>query len=322
MLDVPAEGTLSDHVRRDATGRPTPTGRRTRCATRRTRIDGPGVRPARRRTWCSAPARAPGRSASDCSRRSPRTTILDARRSRRRGRRRHLRPPEPRVGRPRTAPRRWAASGGRRTCRPSSSRWPDAFHGDIGITSALLPDQDCTAVAGGVRGGADRAASPSSTDERLGGGHLLHPHARRAGACATPTTATSGPAPRLFERGRLRGLPHADAARPATGRRRRRSPTRRSTRTPTCCCTTWARASPTAAPTSRRSGREWRTPPLWGIGLVDEVNGHRFLLHDGRARTLEEAILWHGGEGEASREAFRTASAEDRARLIAFLEAL
>ena len=70
------------------------------------------------------------------------------------------------------------------------------------------------------------------------------------------------------------------------------------------------------------SGREWRTPPLWGIGLIDEINGERFLLHDGRARTLAEAILWHGGEGEASKEAFRLADAEQRADLVAFLEAL
>ena len=59
-----------------------------------------------------------------------------------------------------------------------------------------------------------------------------------------------------------------------------------------------------------------------GSGLIDEVNGRRFLLHDGRARTLEEAILWHGGEAETAREAFRTADAETRRRLLAFLEAL
>lgn len=70
------------------------------------------------------------------------------------------------------------------------------------------------------------------------------------------------------------------------------------------------------------SGREWRTPPLWGIGLIEEVNGRRFLLHDGRARTLPEAILWHGGEAEAAREAFRSANERERARLLAFLEAL
>ena len=69
-------------------------------------------------------------------------------------------------------------------------------------------------------------------------------------------------------------------------------------------------------------GSEWRTPPLWGVGLIEAVNGERFLLHDGRARTLEEAILWHGGEAEAAREAFRLAPAEVRRKLMAFLEAL
>ena len=69
-------------------------------------------------------------------------------------------------------------------------------------------------------------------------------------------------------------------------------------------------------------GREWRTPPLWGIGLIRAVNSHLLLLHDGRARGFAEAILWHGGEGEAAREAFRTASAEERAAMIRFLESL
>lgn len=69
-------------------------------------------------------------------------------------------------------------------------------------------------------------------------------------------------------------------------------------------------------------GREWRTPPLWGIGLIPTVNEHHDLLHDGRARGLAEAILWHGGEGEASREAFRTMPREDRDALLTFLESL
>lgn len=70
------------------------------------------------------------------------------------------------------------------------------------------------------------------------------------------------------------------------------------------------------------SGSEWRTPPLWGIGLVETVNEHRFLLHDGRARGFAEAILWHGGEGEAAREAFRAMSREEREALMRFLESL
>lgn len=69
-------------------------------------------------------------------------------------------------------------------------------------------------------------------------------------------------------------------------------------------------------------GAEWRTPPLWGIGLTEIVNGHSNFLHDGRARTLTEAIMWHGGEGTASREAFRNMSAADRAALLKFLKSL
>ena len=75
-------------------------------------------------------------------------------------------------------------------------------------------------------------------------------------------------------------------------------------------------------PDGSASGREWRTTPLWGIGLLQRVNGHDRLLHDGRARGIAEAILWHQGEAEAAKEAFRTAPADQRAALIAFLNAL
>jgi CxxC motif-containing protein (DUF1111 family) len=75
-------------------------------------------------------------------------------------------------------------------------------------------------------------------------------------------------------------------------------------------------------PDFEASGREWRTPPLWGLGLIPVVNGHSFLLHDGRARSFEEAILWHGGEAEASREAFKALSLKERLQLLRFLESL
>jgi CxxC motif-containing protein (DUF1111 family) len=75
-------------------------------------------------------------------------------------------------------------------------------------------------------------------------------------------------------------------------------------------------------PDHSATGTEWRTPPLWGLGLLEKVNGHDRLLHDGRARGPAEAILWHGGEAEAAREKFRNADAADRAALIAFLNAL
>ncbi len=67
---------------------------------------------------------------------------------------------------------------------------------------------------------------------------------------------------------------------------------------------------------------EWRTPPLWGIGLFETVNGHTRYLHDGRARNLAEAVLWHGGEAQAAREAFRGAPPADRTDLLAFLQSL
>lgn len=70
------------------------------------------------------------------------------------------------------------------------------------------------------------------------------------------------------------------------------------------------------------SGTEWRTSPLWGVGLAQTVLLDASFLHDGRAQTLAEAILWHGGESEASKEAFRTMPAIDREALLAFLRSL
>jgi CxxC motif-containing protein (DUF1111 family) len=70
------------------------------------------------------------------------------------------------------------------------------------------------------------------------------------------------------------------------------------------------------------SGRDWRTAPLWGVGLSQKVNGAGGLLHDGRARNFTEAILWHGGEAEVSREAFRRMPKSEREALLAFLGSL
>ena len=67
---------------------------------------------------------------------------------------------------------------------------------------------------------------------------------------------------------------------------------------------------------------EWRTAPLWGIGLTETVSGHTLFLHDGRARNLTEAILWHGGEAEPARDAFAALPKADRDRLLAFVNSL
>lgn len=75
-------------------------------------------------------------------------------------------------------------------------------------------------------------------------------------------------------------------------------------------------------PEGRASGREWRTAPLWGIGMTEQVNDHTNFLHDGRARNLLEAILWHGGEAEAARERVRMMTRAEREALLAFLNSL
>jgi CxxC motif-containing protein (DUF1111 family) len=75
-------------------------------------------------------------------------------------------------------------------------------------------------------------------------------------------------------------------------------------------------------PEALANGSEWRTPPLWGIGLTEQVSGHTYFLHDGRARSLLEAVLWHGGEAQTQRNKVVSMPPEDRAALIAFLESL
>ncbi len=75
-------------------------------------------------------------------------------------------------------------------------------------------------------------------------------------------------------------------------------------------------------PEFKANGQEWRTAPLWGLGSDKSVNGSYFLLHDGRARSILEAIMWHGGEAESAKQTVRTMSQEQRAQLLTFLESL
>jgi CxxC motif-containing protein (DUF1111 family) len=69
-------------------------------------------------------------------------------------------------------------------------------------------------------------------------------------------------------------------------------------------------------------GREWRTAPLWGLGLTQVVSGHTFFLHDGRARNVEEAILWHGGEAQAARDGYAKLTKAEREALLVFVNSL
>ncbi|MCW2118966.1 di-heme oxidoredictase family protein [Flavobacterium sp. 7A] len=70
------------------------------------------------------------------------------------------------------------------------------------------------------------------------------------------------------------------------------------------------------------TGKEWRTQPLWGIGLISTVNNHTFLMHDGRAKNVEEAILWHGGEADYAKSEYKKLTKTDREALLTFINSL
>jgi CxxC motif-containing protein (DUF1111 family) len=194
-----------------------------------------------------------------------------------------------------------------------------AFLGDLGITSSLHPTDECSATevdcAGVVNGG-----SPEIDEARLNDvvlySQLLAVPARRdlndeqalrgeavfqTLGCASchVSSMTTGVSDRFPELSGQRIRPYTDLMLHDLG--------------------------PELAdgrPDAEATGSEWRTPPLWGIGLLETVNQHTRLLHDGRARNAEEAILWHGGEATDAREAFRTSSSADRSALLRFLESL
>jgi CxxC motif-containing protein (DUF1111 family) len=193
-----------------------------------------------------------------------------------------------------------------------------AFHGDVGITSSLAPEQNC----GPAQPACDAAVGdgePEIDDERLA-------------RVAFYNRTLAVPAMRDHEAGDVRaGAVHFDdlgcsgchVAELRTG----------AADVPDLADQTihpytdlllhdMGPGLADGRPDLAASGSEWRTPPLWGIGLLDDVGGERFLLHDGRARTLAEAILWHGGEAQAARDAYAGLDADRRDELLAFLESL
>lgn len=195
-----------------------------------------------------------------------------------------------------------------------------AFHGDIGITSSLFPDQNCPAAQTACRGAPDGAASATErevSDERLE-------------QVVFYTRTLAPPAARDYE-GREEGAALFFAA----SCHRCHTPRHVTDEYPIAALSgrtifpytdlllhDMGEGLADGRPDFDASGSEWRTAPLWGIGLIPTVNGHTRLLHDGRARDVAEAILWHGGDAEASREAFRSLSAEERQALIDFINSL
>ena len=194
-----------------------------------------------------------------------------------------------------------------------------AFHGDIGLTSELFQNENCTPVqtdcARAPNGGTPEvpkkimdtvvfysstlgvpARRNTKTEAAIKGQQLFA--TAGCASCHTPsfTTAKHDSIPELS---RQKIAPYTDLLLHDMGSELADN-----------------------RPDYLATGREWRTPPLWGIGLVETVNAHTRFMHDGRARNLSEAILWHGGEGENAKQRYVEMSKSDRDALITFLETL
>lgn len=193
-----------------------------------------------------------------------------------------------------------------------------AFLGDMGITSPLRPTDDCPPlqVECAANASAELDIDPARFDAVVFFSHLVavphRPNAQdpdvlrgkgvfQAVGCATchvPSFRT-GPLPGYPELEDQLIFPYTDLLLHDMGA-----------------------GLADERPDGDASGRDFRTPPLWGIGVVDDVSGHARLLHDGRARSIEEAILWHGGEAQGARDAFTHLSGADRRALLDFVDSL
>lgn len=193
-----------------------------------------------------------------------------------------------------------------------------ALQGDIGITSTLRPDQPCTRSEASCRA-APAGGDPEIEDERLDQitfytRTLAVPARREVGA----TSTTRGQD--LFDEV---GCASCHVAELRTGPSDIEALDEQVIRPYTdLLLHDMGPGLADDRPDGEATGREWRTAPLWGIGLVETVNDHTRFLHDGRARDLTEAVLWHGGEAADARRRFAELPAADREAVIAFLESL
>ncbi len=207
-----------------------------------------------------------------------------------------------------------------------ASQTAGAFLGDIGITSTQHPQEtctptqkDCLAAPSGSKGMApeidDRtlsdvifyqstlapAARRNVGDRTVLRGQALFTQAQ-CSTCHRPSYTTGAPPfPRLSS-AKVEGLkiwPYTDLLLHDMGKN-----------------------LADGRPDYAANGQQWKTPALWGIGLISGVNGHRRLLHDGRANGVLEAILWHGGEAQAAQQQVLRLNASDRQALVAFVESL
>ncbi len=190
-----------------------------------------------------------------------------------------------------------------------------AYNGDMGVTSSVFPDENSLGQVQAIPAHTPEVddktldavvhytrtlavpARRNSNDETVKRGKQLFLQANCAG-CHTPTL-TTGTMDKLPEVSNQTIHPYTDLLLHDLGDE-----------------------LSDGRPDFLATGNEWRTSPLWGIGLTELVNGHSNFLHDGRARNYVEAILWHGGEATASRDYFKKLPKGDRDAVVAFLRSL
>ena len=194
-----------------------------------------------------------------------------------------------------------------------------AFLGDIGITSSLFPDENCPSSQEECRL-APNGGSPEIPDSRLEK-VTLYIQTLAVPAMRDTEEKEVQQGARLFVQSQC-SVCHTP--RHETGDTHPLEPLRNQVIFPYTDLLLHDMGIGLAdnRPDGQASGTEWRTPPLWGVGLVEAVNGHTMFLHDGRARSIEEAILWHGGEAEEARQRFMGLTVEERRALIRFLRSL
>jgi len=192
-----------------------------------------------------------------------------------------------------------------------------AFHGDLGITSSLFPESPCTPVQVACAKAPD-GGTPELTDALL---DLVTFYARTLGVPARRNPSTARPGEALF---RKIGCADCHVERFVTGPAPDLPLLAEQEIHPytDLLLHDMGEGLADGRPEFAADGREWRTPPLWGIGLVHAVSRHTRFLHDGRARNLEEAILWHGGEAEKARRAYTALERSERDQLLFFLDTL
>lgn len=195
-----------------------------------------------------------------------------------------------------------------------------AFNGDMGLTSSLFPDENCPSpqndCADAVNGGTPEVTDKSLHNVMIYSSSLSVPVRRnykdekvlkgkqlfrdmKCNSCHTESFTTSNNYPFNKTLQNITIRPFSDFLLHDMGD-----------------------ALADNRPDFKATGKEWRTQPLWGIGMIHTVNGHTFLLHDGRARNIEEAILWHGGEAENSKNQYVNLTKEDRTAVLSFINSL